>query len=171
MACFTKTQQRNRTNCEFEKYVTTSNFFVLNSLAKSHLNFVCTEYVCDKSENAWVCAKWQWNPLDWCYWIALPASPVVQSSNTVSCVSLSFRTHPCVLAIKLPWSGVTLCFQFVSRLRPPLLPLTSKPFELNLRYLGQRIYKSGKMYWMTFHDLDPRSRLWHRLAKICLSAR
>ena len=35
---------------------------------------------------------------DWCYWIALLASPVVQSSNTVSCVSLSFRTHPCVLA-------------------------------------------------------------------------
>ena len=29
---------------------------------------------------------------------ALPASPVVQSSNTVSRVSLSFRTHPCVLA-------------------------------------------------------------------------
>ena len=37
-------------------------------------------------------------------------------------------------------------------LRPPpqrLLPLT-KPFELNLRYLGQRIYRSGGMYWMTF---------------------
>ena len=47
-----------------------------------------------------MCAKWQWNALDWCYWIALPALPVVQSSNTVSCVSLSFRTHPCVLAIK-----------------------------------------------------------------------
>ena len=37
--------------------------------------------------------------------------------------------------------------------RPPpqqLLPLTSKPFELNLRYLAQRIYGSGEMYWMTF---------------------
>ena len=52
MACFTKNQQRNRTNCEFEKYVTTSNFFVLNPLAKIHLNPVCTEYVCDKNENA-----------------------------------------------------------------------------------------------------------------------
>ena len=31
-----------------------------------------------------------------------------------------------------------------------LLPLTSKPFELNLRYLGQGIYRSGKMYWVTF---------------------
>ena len=72
---------------------------MLNSLAKSHLNSVCTEYVCDKSENARVCAKCQWNALDWCYWIALPASPVLQSSNTVSCVSLSFRAHPCVLAI------------------------------------------------------------------------
>ena len=28
------------------------------------------------SENARVCAKWQWNALDWCYWIALPAKPV-----------------------------------------------------------------------------------------------
>ena len=96
MACFTKTQQRNGTNCEFEKYVTMNNFFMLNSLDKSHLNSVCTQYVCDKSENARVCAKWQWNALDWCYWIA------VQSSNTVACVSLSFRTHPCVLAIKPP---------------------------------------------------------------------
>ena len=98
MACFTKNQQHNGTNCQFEKYVTTSNYFVLNSLDEGHLNSVCTHYVCDKSENARVCAKWQWNALDWCYWIALPASPVVQSSNTVSCVSLSFRTHPCVLA-------------------------------------------------------------------------
>ena len=39
------------------------------------------------------------------------------------------------------------------RVRPPpqqRLPLTSKPFELNLRYLAQRIYGSGEMYWMTF---------------------
>ena len=67
---------------------------------RSHCYDVLNEDVCDKSENARVCAKWQWNALDWCYWIALPASPVVQSSNTVSCVSLSFRTHPCVLSIK-----------------------------------------------------------------------
>ena len=100
MACFTENQQRNGTNCQFEKYVTTSNYFVLNSLDKDHLNSVCTHYVCDKSESACVCAKWQWNALDWCYLIALPASPVVQSSNTVSCVSLSFRTHLCVLAIR-----------------------------------------------------------------------
>ena len=39
------------------------------------------------------------------------------------------------------------------RPRPPppkLFPLTSKPFELNLWYLAQRIYGSGEMYWMTF---------------------
>ena len=54
-----------------KKKVTTSKFFVLNSLDKSHLNSVRTQYVCDKSENARVCAKWQWNALDWCYWIAL----------------------------------------------------------------------------------------------------
>ena len=37
--------------------------------------------------------------------------------------------------------------------RPPpqkLFPLTSKPFDLNLWYLAQRIYGSGEMYWMTF---------------------
>ena len=33
---------------------------------------------------------------------------------------------------------------------PRFLLLTSKPFELNLRYLRQRKYGSGKMYWMTF---------------------
>ena len=82
-----------------KKNAFTSNLFVFNLLDKSHLNIVSTQYVCDKSENARVCAKWQWNALDWCYWIALSASPVVQSSNTDPCVSLSFRTHPCVLAI------------------------------------------------------------------------
>ena len=79
-----------------------------NSFDKRHLNSVWTQYVCDKSENARVCAKWQWNALDWCYWIALPASPLVQSSNTVSCVSLSFRTHPCVLAIATPTGSTTV---------------------------------------------------------------
>ena len=39
--------------------------------------------------------------------------------------------------------------------RPPpphkrLSPLMSRPFELHLRYLGQRKYRSGEMYWMTF---------------------
>ena len=24
----------------------------------------------EKNENAWVCAKWQWNALNWSYWIA-----------------------------------------------------------------------------------------------------
>ena len=57
MACFTKNQQHNGTNCQFEKYVTTSNYFVLNSLDEGHLNSVCTHYVCDKSENARVCVR------------------------------------------------------------------------------------------------------------------
>ena len=76
------------------------NIVVSNSIDKSHRNSVCPQYVCDESQNArGGCAKWQWNTLDWCYWIALTASPVMQSSNTVSCVSLPFRTPPCVLAI------------------------------------------------------------------------
>ena len=31
-----------------------------------------------------------------------------------------------------------------------LFPLTSKPYELNLWYLAQRIYGSGELYWVTF---------------------
>ena len=80
------------------------------SFAKEYGACILAKYVCDKSKNARVCAKWQWNALDWCYWIALAASPVVQSSNTLSCVSLSFHTHPCVLAIcpfiKLVWESI-----------------------------------------------------------------
>ena len=64
-------------------FVGVSNFAVSNSLGKRHLNSVWTRYVCDKCESVPVCAKWQWNALNWCYWIALPASPDVQSSNTV----------------------------------------------------------------------------------------
>ena len=45
------------------------------------------------------------------------------------------------------------------------LPLTSKPFVLDLRYLAQRIYGSGECTGWPIHDLDPRSRLWHWLAK------
>ena len=51
-------------------------------------------------------------------------------------------------SITLVWGDYT-----ISPLHPPLeklLPLMSKPLELILRYLGQRIHRSGKMYWMTF---------------------
>ena len=53
--------------------------------------------------------------------------------------------------IQSPWSGVTI-FSVRSPLHQlqKLLPLMSKPFELILRYLGQRIHRSGNMYWMTF---------------------
>ena len=56
--------------------------------------------------------------------------------------------------IKSPQSGVTM-FSVPPRPPPPrpppqLLPLTSKPFELNLRYLAQIIHGSGEMYSMTF---------------------
>ena len=57
---------------------------------------------------------------------------------------LKYLSHP-----SLGWLYVFSSFPP----RPPpqqLLPLTSKLFELNLRYLAQRIYGSGEMYWMTF---------------------
>ena len=73
-----------------------------------------------------MCAKWQWNALDWCYWIALPASPVVQSSNTVSCVSLSFRTQPCALAIISTWKAVIQCRRQPCRVKAIGLPAGSR---------------------------------------------
>ena len=60
------------------------------------------------------------------------------------------------LIIKSPWPGVAYVFSLFLPRPPPclpplkLFPLTSKPFELNLSHLGQRLYKSGEMYGMTF---------------------
>ena len=54
------------------------------------------------------------------------------------------------ITMKSPRVGVTLCFQFVSAAAASAAATTSKPFQLNLRYLEQRIYRSGKLYWMTF---------------------
>ena len=60
-------------------------------------------------------------------------------------------SHP-----SLGWLYVFSSFSPPHPPRPPpppppqwLLLLTSKPFQLNLRYLGQRKYRSRKMYWMT----------------------
>ena len=59
---------------------------------------------------------------------------------------------------KSPQSGVTLCFQFISAASTTAATsatattfashIMAKPFQL--RYLPQRIYGSGEMYWMTF---------------------
>ena len=49
------------------------------------------------------------------------------------------------------------CFQFVSATAALTFASHIKPFELNLRYLGQRKYRSVKMYWMTLtqgHSCD-----------------
>ena len=90
MACFTKIHQGNESNCEVKKYVTKS---ISNSLDKNHLISVYLWYVCDKRENARLCAKWSWNALDLCFHTAHPASPVVQSSETVSFHCHFVRTH------------------------------------------------------------------------------
>ena len=52
-----------------------------------------------------------------------------------------------------------------------LLLLTSKLFELDLRYLDKESIGLGKCTGWPLVDLDPRARLWCRLAKICLSVR
>ena len=60
-----------------------------------------------------MCAKWQWNALDWCYWIALPASPVVQSSNSL--VRFTVISHTAVRSrYKGQWRG--LLFNFYASL-------------------------------------------------------
>ena len=60
-----------------------------------------------------------------------------------------FLSHP-----SLGWLYVFSSFPPPPPPPPPppqwLLLLKSKRFELHLRYLGQRKYRSGKMYWMTF---------------------
>ena len=62
---------------------------------------------------------------------------------------LSLVSHP-----SLVWLSLYVFSSFpppCPRLLQWLLLLTSKPFELDLRYLGQRKYgsQSGKMYWVT----------------------
>ena len=65
-------------------------------------------------------------------------------------LQLKFRWNM-FLWVSLGWLYVFSSFP--PRPRPPpqkLFPLTSKLFELNHWYLVQRIYGSGKLYWMTF---------------------
>ena len=50
------------------------------------------------SENARVCAKWQWNARDFVTGLHDRRSRECNPITPVECVSLSFRTHPCVLA-------------------------------------------------------------------------
>ena len=67
----------------------------------------------------------------------------LQNDSHTSCDTVSL-SHPV-----LGWLYVFSPFPP----RPPpqkLFPLTSKPFELDLWYLAQRIYGSGELYWMTF---------------------
>ena len=78
-----------------------------------------------------------------------PAAILCTSKVFNSCLSCDFLnlllSHP-------PRSGVTYVFSSFPPDPSPqqLLPLKSKPVQLNLGYLRQRIYGSGEMYWMTF---------------------
>ena len=80
------------------------------------------------------------------------------SGNLVCFCKFTWRIlhHRCTILsilIKWPRSGLYVFSPFPPRPSPPpqkLFPLTSKPFELNLWYLAQRIYGSGELYWMTF---------------------
>ena len=106
--------------------------------------------------------RWSWSIL-----IEVMASSLMTQSH--------FQKHLQILIMKYiksplsPRSGVTLCFHFISP--PPLpqrlLPLMSKPVELNLRYLGQTIYIY--VWGNILDDLDSWSWLWHLLEKNCLS--
>ena len=74
----------------------------------------------------------------------------------VNYVTLTFHLTYDLDLLSHPSLGWLYVFSSFPPPRPPppppqwLLLLTSKPFELPLRYLGQRKYRSGKIYWMTF---------------------
>ena len=78
-------------------------------------------------------------------------NPLLCCIYFTKCRSIYLLSHPV-----LGWLYVFSLFPPGPRPPPPppppqkLFPLTSKPFELNLWYLAQRIYGSGEMYWMTF---------------------
>ena len=62
---------------------------------------ICTLYIYEYilyGENPWVCAKWQWNARDCVNGLHDRRSPECNPITPVECVSLSLRTHPCVLA-------------------------------------------------------------------------
>ena len=72
--------------------------------------------------------------------------------------------------IKSPQSGVTVIYLFPlpHPLPQRLLPLMSNPFVLSLRYLGQRRYWSGEMYWVTFLWPWPKAMAVALIKEMCL---
>ena len=77
----------------------------------------------------------------------------------------------CILSLRHPiWSDyIFSSFPLDPSQHLPLqrlLSLALEPFDLNHRYLEQRTYRSAEMHWMSFHNLNPRSWLWHRSQKI-----
>ena len=84
------------------------------------------------------------------------------------------------------WSLSDACLRWLyvfSSFLPPFPPRPPRPRRKDFclsrqNHLCQTVHIWGKEYidlgkctgW-PFHDLDPRSRLWHWLTKICLSAR
>ena len=84
------------------------------------------------------------------YWRVNTSGSFVElnKGKCLNCRTIStYLSHP-----SLGWLYVFSSFPPPHPRPPPpqwLLLLTSKPFELHLRYLGQRKYRSRKMYWTT----------------------
>ena len=84
--------------------------------------------------------------------------------------------------IKSPQSGVTLFSAHLRRIRPRRRPRRRRRCRNNFCLSRQNLLSLTLDIWhkkymglgectgWPFHDLDSRSRLWHRLAKIFLSA-
>ena len=93
--------------------------------------------------------------LDWCYWIALPVSTVVQSSNTVSCVSLSFRTHPGILA----FVTYILCPNGIEMPLPVewknYLPewIDQSEIQVEIKFIDNTIMWSPSLFFISFWSL------------------
>ena len=90
-----------------------------------------------------------WKPFNRCS----TNKPIIGSSNGLPSVWGQAIVWTNAIASSLSHPNLGWLYVFSSFPLPPpqwLLLLTSKPFKLHLRYLGQRKYRSGKMYWMTF---------------------
>ena len=102
--------------------------------------------------------------LRWRRIISCFRNPLKRSALVISFFSVISLSH-----LGLGWLDVFSLFPLP--LPKWLLPLTSKPFALNFRYLGWKNTGPGKCTGWPFHDLNLRSWLWHWLTNICLSAR
>ena len=112
------------------------------------------------------CSHWHRRPDTQEWWasvrpsVRLPFQTIIRKS-----IITQFTSN----LIKPPQSGVSSCFHVVS----VVSAAAAKTFASHGKgvcasplIFGTKMYRSVKMYWLTFHYLDPKSRLWHWFKKL-----